>query len=85
MYRGVVGTLTANSRTLFCRHTRVLQDFAELHQRFGAELKIVAFPCNQFLYQEPKGVNDIKSFVKSKGFRGGGRWCRLTSEVDIRG
>jgi len=31
---------------------------------------IVAFPCNQFLYQEPGESEEIKGFTERRGFKG---------------
>ncbi|KAL0045150.1 hypothetical protein WJX82_010121 [Trebouxia sp. C0006] len=47
------------------------KDFATLEEHFaGQGLTIVAFPCNQFLSQEPGSNKDIKEFARSKGFKG---------------
>lgn len=38
-----------------------------LHEKFGTQgLKILGFPCNQFLGQEHSCVTDLKAFLKSK-------------------
>ncbi|KAL0018935.1 hypothetical protein WJX79_007706 [Trebouxia sp. C0005] len=47
------------------------KDFATLEGKFaGQGLTIVAFPCNQFLSQEPGSNKDIKEFARNKGFKG---------------
>ncbi|KAL0029397.1 hypothetical protein WJX77_004644 [Trebouxia sp. C0004] len=58
-----------------------LVDFATLEDKFaGQGLTIVAFPCNQFLSQEPGSNKDIKEFARSKGFKG-----VLMDKIDVNG
>mmetsp|Transcript_116511 Transcript_116511/g.329538 ORF Transcript_116511/g.329538 Transcript_116511/m.329538 type:complete len:125 (+) Transcript_116511:210-584(+) len=41
----------------------------ELSEKFSSEgLIILGFPCNQFLFQEPRGSDQIKKFAEGKGF-----------------
>ncbi|DBA97872.1 TPA: hypothetical protein ACH3X3_012731 [Trebouxia sp. C0006] len=59
----------------------VNKDFATLEEHFaGQGLTIVAFPCNQFLSQEPGSNKDIKEFARSKGFKG-----VLMDKIDVNG
>mmetsp|Transcript_2704 Transcript_2704/g.6338 ORF Transcript_2704/g.6338 Transcript_2704/m.6338 type:complete len:110 (-) Transcript_2704:179-508(-) len=46
----------------------------------GQDFNIVAFPCNQFLGQEPGTNEEIKSFAASKGFTG-----ILMDKIDVNG
>jgi len=45
-------------------------DFVELEREFGEDLLILAFPCNQFLFQEPLGSAKACAFARRGGFRG---------------
>ena len=38
-----------------------------LHEKYGEDLRILAFPCNQFARQEPCDESQIKNFAKSYG------------------
>ncbi|KAL0042889.1 hypothetical protein WJX79_002809 [Trebouxia sp. C0005] len=59
----------------------VLVDFATLQQTFaGKDVVIVAFPCNQFLNQEPGSNDNIKQFAQNKGFKG-----FLMDKIDVNG
>jgi glutathione peroxidase len=43
-----------------------------LHEKYGEDLHILAFPCNSFGGQEPKGNSDILNFAREKmGYKGG--------------
>lgn len=46
----------------------------------GKNVAIVAFPCNQFLFQEPGSNAEIKDFAKNKGFKG-----LLMDKIDVNG
>mmetsp|Transcript_17805 Transcript_17805/g.17776 ORF Transcript_17805/g.17776 Transcript_17805/m.17776 type:complete len:171 (+) Transcript_17805:30-542(+) len=42
----------------------------ELYEKYNSKgFNVIAFPCNQFLFQEPREEAKIKAFVKSKGAR----------------
>jgi glutathione peroxidase-family protein len=55
-YRGQV-VLIINVAT-FCAYTQQYMDFAPLLAQ-NADLKIIAFPCNQFFLQEPAENHEI--------------------------
>ena len=38
----------------------------KLQDKYGPELVVMAFPCNQFGQQEPKGPEEIVKFVSDK-------------------
>lgn len=40
-----------------------MQLHSELHER---GLEVLAFPCNQFGYQEPKGSSEVETCVRAK-------------------
>eukprot|EP00054_Salpingoeca_dolichothecata_P005356 m.34261 g.34261 ORF g.34261 m.34261 type:complete len:181 (+) comp15433_c0_seq1:48-590(+) len=42
-------------------------DLINLHRKFGDELSILAFPCNQFGQQEPGSAEEIMEFAQGKG------------------
>jgi len=46
----------------------------------GKPFSIMAFPCNQFMGQEPGTNAEIKSFAQSKGFSG-----LLMDKVEVNG
>ncbi|DBB11502.1 TPA: hypothetical protein ACH3X3_006907 [Trebouxia sp. C0006] len=52
-----------------------------LQQTFaGKDVVIIAFPCNQFLNQEPGSNDVIKQFAQDKGFTG-----FLMDKIDVNG
>ena len=44
------------------------KEFAELYTQFGDSLVIMAFPCNQFGFQEPGTNAEIKEVAGARGF-----------------
>lgn len=46
----------------------------------GKDFAIVAFPCNQFLNQEPGSNDVIKQFAQNKGYKG-----LLMDKIDVNG
>lgn len=53
----------------------------ELHNKYSAQgFDIIAFPCNQFGYQEKGCEVDIKEFAKKKGFNG-----TMMSKISVNG
>eukprot|EP00038_Savillea_parva_P007281 m.169017 g.169017 ORF g.169017 m.169017 type:complete len:133 (+) comp13037_c0_seq1:231-629(+) len=43
----------------------------DLETKFaGQPFKILAFPCNEFLFQEPHANSVIETFARGKGFKG---------------
>ena len=54
----------------------------EIHQQYKDKgLEVLAFPCNQFLWQEPANEQTICSFVKNKF----GAEFQMFSKVDVNG
>jgi len=46
------------------------KELNELYDKYEAQgLRILAFPCNQFLHQEPACDVDIKEFAKKNGVK----------------
>ena len=43
-------------------------------------MEILAFPCNQFNYQEPGSAEDIKQFAYNKGVE-----FRMMNKIDVNG
>jgi len=59
------------------------EQFADLLQSHKPKgLEIVAFPCNQFLGQEPWPPEQIKEFATDKGFLPG---FTMTEKVNVNG
>jgi len=59
------------------------REYTQLQQlinTFGDDLKVLAFPCNQFGKQEPGTAKEIKEFVKKYNFTG-----RLFTKCDVNG
>ncbi|SMC28256.1 glutathione peroxidase [Clostridium acidisoli DSM 12555] len=60
-YKGKV-LIIANTASK-CGFTPQYKDLEDLYKKFGNEnLEILAFPCNQFLGQEPGSNEDIQNF-----------------------
>ena len=56
-------------------------EMVALHRKYSAQgLSIVAFPSNQFGYQEPGSDADIKAFAASRGAS-----FNLMSKIDVNG
>ena len=48
-----------------CGFTPQFDDLEKLHQKYKDQgLKIIGFPCNQFLFQDPGSNDDILSFCQ---------------------
>ncbi|OHX66327.1 glutathione peroxidase [Flammeovirga pacifica] len=47
-----------------CGYTPQYEALQELHEKYGEELVILGFPCNQFGGQEPGSSEEIASFCK---------------------
>jgi len=53
----------------------------EMHNKYSARgFDIIAFPCNQFGFQEKGCDADIKMFAKAKGFNG-----TIMSKIHVNG
>lgn len=66
-----------------CGYTDVnYRELQRLHEKFGPQgFEIVAFPCNQFGEQEPKGNKEIRKWVKDNYHIG----FELMSKVHVKG
>ena len=64
-----------------CGFTPQYEGLQELHTKYGDQVQIIGFPCNQFMNQEPGGKEEIASFCK-KNF---GVTFPLTTKIDVKG
>ena len=48
-----------------CGYTYQYEGLQKLHEQYGDKLEVIAFPANNFLFQEPGTNNDIITFCKS--------------------
>ncbi len=49
---------------------RNYQEFNELYEKYSSKgLEIIAFPCNNFLSQEPGNDQEIQQFIQGKGVK----------------
>lgn len=64
-----------------CGFTPQYKELQELQERFGEQLRVLAFPCNQFFNQEPGSDEDIQAFVK----REYGIAFPVFSKIDVNG
>ncbi|WP_281164739.1 glutathione peroxidase [Liquorilactobacillus sicerae] len=79
-YRGKV-IIIVNTASK-CGHTPQLADLESLYQEFGPDrFKIIGFPCNQFLRQDPGTNEEIESFCR-KNF---GVTFDISQKVKVRG
>lgn len=49
-----------------CGYTPQYNELQTIHEEYGKEIKIIGFPSNDFLWQEPGKNLDIKKFCTSK-------------------
>lgn len=62
-YQGKVLLITNTASK--CGFTPQYKELEELYQKYGQQgLEILAFPCNQFLSQEPGSNEDIQNFCQ---------------------
>ena len=55
-----------------CGFTPQYEDLEKLYKKFGNDkFEVLAFPCNQFMNQEPGGDEEIKKF------------CEMTYDIDF--
>lgn len=47
-----------------CGFTGQYSELEKLHHQFSGKLEILGFPCNDFLFQEPKNNNEIAQFCE---------------------
>ena len=64
-----------------CGFTPQYEGLQELHTKYGDQVQIIGFPCNQFMGQEPGGKEEIASFCK-KNY---GVTFPLTTKIDVKG
>jgi len=63
-------TLIVNVASSCGLTTKNYEDFRALQDEFGEDLLILAFPCNQFLFQESRNTKSICAFAQKRGFKG---------------
>jgi len=49
-----------------CGYTPQYEGLQNLHEKYGDKIEILAFPANDFLWQEPGKNEDIKQFCSTK-------------------
>lgn len=65
-----------------CGFTSQYQDLQQLHETYGKDsFTVLAFPCNQFLKQEPGSNEEIKSFCQINF----GVTFPVFSKIDVKG
>jgi glutathione peroxidase len=47
-----------------CGYTYQYEDLQKLHEQYGTKLKVIGFPANNFLMQEPGNNTDIAEFCQ---------------------
>lgn len=47
-----------------CGYTYQYKGLQELHDKYGEQVQIIGFPCNQFLFQEPGSGEQIQEFCQ---------------------
>jgi glutathione peroxidase len=48
-----------------CGYTPQYEGLQKLHEQYGDKVQIIGFPCNQFMFQEPGGKEDIAEFCRA--------------------
>ena len=64
-----------------CGFTPQYEGLQELNEKYGDQVQVIGFPCNQFLGQEPGGKEEIAAFCK-KNY---GVSFPLSTKVDVKG
>lgn len=64
-----------------CGFTPQYEELQALHEKFGDQIVIIGFPCDQFGGQEPGSEEEIESFCK-KNY---GVSFLMASKVDVKG
>ncbi|PCJ66772.1 MAG: glutathione peroxidase [Bacteroidetes bacterium] len=64
-----------------CGYTPQYEGLQELHTKYGDQVQIIGFPCNQFMGQEPGGKEEIAQFC-SKNY---GVTFPLTTKISVKG
>jgi glutathione peroxidase len=57
-------TLIVNTASK-CGFTPQYKGLGEIHDKYGGDVEILAFPCNSFFAQEPGSDVEIQEFVKT--------------------
>jgi Glutathione peroxidase len=63
-----------------CGYTSQYAALQKLHEKYGDQLQIIGFPCNQFMGQEPGTKEEIATFC-SKNY---GVTFPLTTKIDVK-
>ncbi len=64
-----------------CGFTRQYEDLEALYKKYGDQLVVIGFPCNQFKGQEPGTEAEIATFCSSTY----GVTFPLTTKIDVKG
>ena len=64
-----------------CGYTSQYEGLQELNQKYGDQVQVIGFPCNQFMGQEPGGKEEIAEFC-SKTY---GVTFPMTTKIDVKG
>lgn len=64
-----------------CGFTGQYEELQLLHEKYGDQVTLIGFPCNQFGEQEPGSETEIQSFCK-KNY---GVTFLMASKVDVKG
>jgi glutathione peroxidase len=78
-YRGK-NVLVVNTASK-CGYTPQYQSLQKLHELYGDRLEVLAFPSNNFLWQEPGTNEEIARFCQSNY----GVTCQLFEKISVRG
>ena len=64
-----------------CGYTSQYAELQELHEKYGDQVAIIGFPCDQFGGQEPGSEEEIQSFCQ-KNY---GVEFLMASKIDVKG
>jgi len=57
------------------------EDIKTLREKYGENLHILLFPCNQFLWQEPGSIEQVCEFAKKRGAEN----ADMFDKIDVKG
>lgn len=63
-----------------CGYTPQYADLQKLYEEYQEDLEIIAFPCNQFGFQEPGSDSDIKQFCSKMDIS-----FTISSKIEVNG
>ena len=63
-----------------CGYTPQYADLQKLYEEYQEDLEIIAFPCNQFGFQEPGSDSDIKQFCSKMDIS-----FPISSKIEVNG